>query len=363
MLVLEDGSVFEGFGFGVKKKVVGEVVFNTGMVGYVEALTDPSYTAQILVSTYPLIGNYGVPLNKRDCFGLLESFESDHIMVEGFVVSEICKKPSHHESGMSLNEWFVQHGKCGIEGIDTRELVKIIREKGTMKGILEVGHPKREELLSEITLVEDPNKKNLVAAVSKEVPVVYGNGKKKIVLIDCGLKASILREILKQDTTVLRVPYNTTAEQILDQNPDAVVVSNGPGDPKILKGTISTLKTLIANRIPLFGICLGCQLLALALGADTYKLKYGHRSQNQPCVEVNTKKCYITSQNHGFAIKHSSLPKGVIAWFENANDKTVEGICHKDKPIAAVQFHPEATPGPNDTSWLFDDFLKGLNND
>ncbi len=363
MLVLEDGSVFEGFGFGVKKKVVGEVVFNTGMVGYVEALTDPSYTAQILVSTYPLIGNYGVPLNKRDCFGLLESFESDHIMVEGFVVSEICKNPSHHESGMSLNEWFVQHGKCGIDGIDTREIVKKIREYGTMKGILEVGHPKKEELLSEITLVEDPNKKNLVAAVSKEVPVVYGNGKKKIVLIDCGLKANILREILKQDTTVLRVPYNTTAEQILEQNPDAVVVSNGPGDPKMLKGTISMLKTLIANRVPLFGICLGCQLLALALGADTYKLKYGHRSQNQPCVEVNTKKCYITSQNHGFAIKRESLPKSVIAWFENANDKTVEGICHKDKPIAAVQFHPEATPGPNDTSWLFDDFLKGLNND
>jgi carbamoyl-phosphate synthase small subunit len=347
-LELEDGSVFHGFSFGARRSVAGEVVFNTGMVGYPESLTDPSYHGQILVLTYPLIGNYGVP-ESSTAGGLGQHFESDRIHIEALIVSEYSFEYSHWSARRGLADWLVEHRVPGLYGIDTRMLTKRLRDEGTMLG--------RIIFFNDELNFCDPNTSNLVEKVSVSEPVEYGAGDKTVVLVDCGVKHSIIRRLVERGLRVRRVPWN---HDFTREPFDGVVISNGPGDPKMCRETIETLRRVIEKDIPVFGICLGNQILALAAGADTYKLKFGHRSQNQPCVEVGTKRCYITSQNHGFAVDGRTLPKGWRPWFINANDGTNEGIRHAGGRFRSVQFHPEATPGPVDTGFLFEDFRRLL---
>ncbi|MDO8741333.1 MAG: glutamine-hydrolyzing carbamoyl-phosphate synthase small subunit [Candidatus Woesearchaeota archaeon] len=347
-LVLEDGSVFCGSSFGSEKSAAGEVVFNTGMVGYPETLTDPSYRGQILVLTYPLIGNYGVPGNETED-NLLKYFESGKIQISGLIVSNYSENYSHWNAKKSLSDWLKENNIPAIQGIDTRELTKKLREKGTMLGKIIYGNNDIE--------LEDPNKRNLVAEVSIKEPITYEKGKTKVVVIDCGIKNNIIRSLLKRNITVIRVPWDY---DFLKLEFDALLISNGPGNPKMAKETIANVKKALESNIPTFGICLGNQILALAAGGDTYKLKYGHRSQNQPCLEIGTKRCFITSQNHGYAVDIKTLPNEWKPWFVNVNDNTNEGIKHSAKPFMSIQFHPEAAPGPVDTGFLFDKFLEML---
>lgn len=363
VLILEDLSIFWGTGIGYPCSVSGEVVFNTGMVGYTESLTDPSYFGQILVQTYPLIGNYGVPsYNITDKFGLPLHFESEKIQVRGYVVSSLSENFSHWASKMSLDEWLFKQKIPGIEGIDTRELTKKLRKKGAMLGILKVGVKDidKNRIKSEIKKIKDPNRKNLVKEVSIDKIEYYKTLNKNsptIVLIDCGVKYGILRNLLNKGVNIVRVPYDYPAEKILNFNPSGVVISNGPGNPKNCPETIETIKKLLETEIPILGICLGLQLLVLAAGGDTYKLKFGHRGQNHPCLDLKLKKCYITSQNHGFAVKNLEKT-GFEINLININDKTIEGITHKKKSVFATQFHPEASPGPYETEFFFDQFLE-----
>ncbi|MEY4747100.1 MAG: hypothetical protein RLZZ416_149 [Candidatus Parcubacteria bacterium] len=343
-LILKDGTVFEGESFGASVSTAGEVVFNTGMTGYVESLTDPSYAGQIVVLTYPLIGNYGVPDHS--------TWESEKIRVSGLVVSEYSQNYSHRDAIRSLAEWLKASGVPAIMGIDTRALTKKLREHGVMLGQLIEGEP---------GAFIDPNKENLVAKVSPKEVRTYGNGAVKIVAIDCGMKENIVRSLTRPETTVIRVPWDY---DFLKKPPaggyDALFISNGPGDPTMCKPTIEHIRAAMKTGKPILGICLGNQLLALAAGAKTYKLKYGHRGQNQPCIDAETGRCYITSQNHGYAVEKRSLPRGWKEWFVNANDGSNEGIAHKSRPWRSVQFHPEACPGPTDTEWIFDRFIDDL---
>ncbi len=366
-LVLEDGTFFSGKGFGAPRTVSGEVVFSTSMVGYPEALTDPSYFGQILTLTYPLIGNYGVPAYEDNVFGLPVYFESIGIKVTGLVIQELCQKPHHWMSKRTLDQWLKSEEVPGIYGVDTRRLTKKLREKGVMLGILEVCkkgvEPDIEELLEKVKKVLDPNTQDLCRKVTVKEPIFYGsNGRKKVVLIDYGVKAGILRELLTRKIEVVRVPYSFTTEKILNFEPDGVVLSNGPGDPKVLpKVCTETVRRLVNENVPIMGICQGTHVLSLSLGGDTYKLKYGHRSQNQPAYDLETGRCYITTQNHGYATKAESLKNTDLeVWFINANDKTVEGVKHKDGKTFAVQWHPEAAPGPYDTEFLIDKFLENI---
>lgn len=349
-LVLEDGTEFTGKSFGFNRSVAGEVVFNTSMTGYPENLSDPSYTGQILVATYPLIGNYGVPDEVREN-GLLKYFESDKMRISALVISDYSFSYSHWNSNKSLATWLKENKIPGIYGIDTRALTKIIREKGAMLGKIIANN-------SEIDFY-DPNQANLTDQVSTQQVVTYGSGKHRIVLVDCGVKNNIIRCLLKRDTTVIRVPagYDFTNEEY-----DGLFLSNGPGDPKTAEATIEHVRKAYEIGKPIMGICLGCQIMALASGADTYKLKYGHRSHNQPVLQVKTDKCFITSQNHGYAIKMDTLPSEWEPLFINVNDNTCEGIKHKSKPFFAAQFHPEASSGPTDTEYLFDDFIALIEN-
>jgi carbamoyl-phosphate synthase small subunit len=347
-LVLEDGSIFEGYSFGSKKVVNGEVVFNTGMVGYPESLTDPSYRGQILVLTYPLIGNYGVPGNEKED-NVLKNFESDRIQVQGLIISDYSDRYSHWNAKKSLSEWMKEYNIPGIYGIDTRELTKKLRKKGTMLGKIIYG----KESLS----FEDPNKRNLVSEASVKKPVIYKKGKKKIILVDCGTKNNIIRAFLRRNFTVIRVPWDYN---FLNEKVDGIIISNGPGDPKKCRQTIENVRKALLKNTPILGICLGSQILALAAGANTYKLKYGHRSHNQPCIESGTKRCYITSQNHGYAVDADTLSEDWREWFFNNNDNTNEGIIHISKPFFGTQFHPEASPGPDDTEFLFDLFIRSI---
>jgi carbamoyl-phosphate synthase small subunit len=363
VLVLEDGSTFVGYGFGAPKKVSGEIVFSTSMVGYPESLTDPSYKGQILTFTYPLVGNYGVPPYDKEN-RVLKYFESDDIKVTGFVIHELCKNPFHWASTRTLDQWLTDEDVPGIYGIDTRKLTKKLRVKGVMLGILKVceadEEPDLPKLLKEVKTVQDPNSTDLAKQVTVKESIRYESGGNKLaVLIDCGVKYGIIRNLLKRGFDVMRVPYDFSAEQILDYKPDGVMISNGPGDPKQCVKTIKTVRELMDEDMPMMGICLGTQILALALGGDTYKLKYGHRSQNQPALDLETGRCYITTQNHGYTAERDSLKDtGLDVWFMNANDKTVEGVKHKTKPAFALQWHPEASPGPYDTEFLFDRFRK-----
>lgn len=349
-LQLEDGSIFEGYSFGDKKATSGEVVFNTGMVGYPESMTDPSYHGQLLVFTYPLIGNYGVPDDTKED-GLHRFFESDRIQTQGIIIADYSDEYSHWNATRSLSEWMRSQQIPGICGIDTRALTKKLRIKGTMLG--KIIYDKNDDT----SKLVDPNQRNLVAEVSTSQPVLYRKGKKKIILVDCGTKYSIIRAFLQRNYTVLRVPWDY---DFLKEKPDGVVISNGPGDPTQCQHTIQHIRTALKKNIPILGICLGSQLLGLAAGARTYKLKYGHRSHNQPCVEQGTKRCYITSQNHGYAVDSNTLPEDWRVWFYNNNDDTNEGIIHLSKPFFGAQFHPEASPGPDDTEFLFDMFTRAM---
>jgi carbamoyl-phosphate synthase small subunit len=347
-LVLKDGSVFQGRSFGAKNAVAGEVVFNTGMIGYPESLTDPSYRGQILVLTYPLVGNYGVPGDERED-NLEKHFESGNIQVQGLIISDYTDSYSHWNAKRSLSEWMKEYNIPGIWGIDTRELTKRLRKKGTMLGkiVYDAKH----------IPFEDPNRRNLSAEVCIETPTVYRRSKKKVVLVDCGTKNNIIRAFLRRDLTVLRVPWNY---DFLKEKADGIILSNGPGDPKRCEETIENVRRALSRTTPILGICLGSQILGLAAGANTYKLKYGHRSQNQPCLEMGTKRCYITTQNHGYTIDSGTLPEDWREWFFNNNDGTNEGIVHISKPFFGMQFHPEASPGPDDTEFLFDLFLRAM---
>mgnify|MGYP006288055661 CR=1 FL=1 len=345
-LILEDGSVFQGNSFGYKKSVAGEVVFNTAMTGYPESLTDPSYKGQILVSTYPLIGNYGVPEEIEEN-SIKKFFESDNIHVTGLVIADYSFEYSHWNSHKSLAAWLVEKKVPGIYGIDTRALTKKLREKGTMPGKIIFN--------DEDIDFYNPDTENLVEKVSISEKKTYGNGKYKIILVDCGVKNNIIRCLLARDTTIVRVPWNYDYSK---EEYDGVLLSNGPGDPKMCESTIQNLSKAIKKDKPVFGICLGNQLLALASGADTYKLKYGHRSHNQPVLKHSTNRCYITSQNHGFATDVETLGNEWEPLFTNVNDNTNEGIRHRTKPFFSSQFHPEASSGPTDTEFLFDDFME-----
>lgn len=344
-LILDDGSIYNCKSFGYPSSVAGEVVFNTAMTGYPESLTDPSYYGQILISTYPLIGNYGVPDNKI-CNGIPEIFESSQIQVNGFIISDYSFEYSHWNAKKSLADWLIENKVPGIFGIDTRALTKKLREKGSMLGKI---------IFDDVDIdFIDPNIENLVEKVSCKEKVVYGNGKKKIALVDLGVKNNIIRCLLKRDTTIIKVPWNY---DFTKEDYDGIVISNGPGDPTFCETTVNIIKKVINDYKPIFGICMGNQLLSLAAGGKIYKLKYGHRSHNQPVQQIGTNKCFITSQNHGYAVDDSHLDEGWEPYFVNLNDNTCEGIKHKEKPFFSTQFHPEASSGPTDTEFLFDEFL------
>jgi carbamoyl-phosphate synthase small subunit len=346
-LILEDGTTFEGRSFGYTKGQAGEVVFSTGMVGYPEALTDASFAGQLLVMTYPLVGNYGVPPNIL--------WEGDRIHVSGLIVSNYIDTPVHAQSTTTLASWLQQQKVPALEIKDTRLLTQHIRRHGAMLGKI---------VFDDDIPFYDPNQDNLIAQVSTPHVIYEGrqdgqHDKKTLALIDCGTKRNIQRCLLQRNLEVITVPWNY--DLFSPDNPftfDGIVISNGPGNPKKVTTTIDTIRTALEHNIPTLGICMGNQLLTLAAGGDTYKMKFGHRSQNQPCLLENSRRCYITTQNHGFAV--DIVPDGFAPWFTNANDGSNEGIKHTSKPFMSVQFHPEAAPGPVDTEWIFDYFVEQI---
>ena len=349
-LLLDDGSVFHGKSFGYEKATAGEVVFNTAMTGYPESLTDPSYSGQLMVLTYPLVGNYGVPPRTFEGNGLATFMESEKIHAEAIIVSDYSFEYSHWNAVESLGSWLKDEKVAGIYGIDTRELTKLLREKGSMKGKIVF------DAADEIDFV-DPNLINQVDIVSCKEVITYGNGSKKVVLVDCGVKHNIIRCLLKRDVTVIRVPWNY---DFTNMEYDGLFISNGPGDPDTCEAAVINIRKAMERNTPICGICMGNQLLAKAGGASIYKLKYGHRSHNQPVRMVGTERCFITSQNHGYAVDNSTLGADWEPLFINMNDGTNEGIKHKTKPYFSAQFHPEACSGPTDTEFLFDKFVELL---
>lgn len=347
-LILEDGTVFEGKSFGYENSVAGEVVFYTGMTGYPESLTDPSYSGQILVSSYPMVGNYGVPKDESEN-GISRFFESESVHITGLIVSDYSFEFSHWNAEKSLADWLKENKVPGLYDIDTRALTKILREKGSLLGKIEFeGQP---------VDFFDPNLENMVAKVSCKEISEHGNGEHRVVLIDCGVKHNIIRCLIDRNATVVRVPwdYDFTNEKY-----DGIFLTNGPGDPAMCEVTVDNIRKVLDDDKPLMGICLGNQLLARAAGADTFKLKYGHRSHNQPVILVGTERCFITPQNHGYAVSPETLLGDWEPLFINANDGTNEGIRHKTKPFFSTQFHPEATSGPVDTEYLFDEFMESI---
>lgn len=345
-LILENGKVFQGFSFGADQDVIGEVVFTTGMTGYLETLTDKSYYGQIITQTFPLIGNYGV---------IPSDFEAPTVSAKGYIVKHWCQEPSNFRNEGTLDIFLKQQHITGLYGIDTRELTKILREQGTMNGLITTNLQRVDMEKIKSYQVEEA-----VESVSvKEEVVVNPDGRFSVVLLDFGYKENILRELVKRNCKVWILPYNTGPERIKELNPDGIMLSNGPGDPAKNIQVIEHLKEITKLGIPMFGICLGHQLLALSFGFRTEKLKYGHRGANQPAKDLFTGRTYITSQNHGYAVSISSIDEAKAQlWFVNVNDSTCEGLKYRHAPIFSVQFHPEGCGGPQDTGYLFDEFLK-----
>lgn len=362
-LILADGTVFEGKSIGAQGKTIGETVFTTGMTGYLETLTDPSYFGQIVTQTFPLIGNYGV---------IPSDAESMQSWVRGYIVREICDLPNNFRCQKTLDEYLKEQNIVGICGIDTRALTKKLRESGVMNGMLLSGNEadafSDEILINYIEEIKQYKIRLAVESVSISKKDITNsnnleknksnNQVKKVVLWDFGAKANIARELCKRGCEIITVPYDTSAKEIIDINPDGIMLSNGPGDPSDNTKIIQEIAKLCESNIPIFGICLGHQLLALACGAATSKLKYGHRGGNHPVKNLETGRVYITSQNHGYAVEAQSLPSFAKMSFMNVNDGTCEGVKYCDIPAFSVQFHPEACGGPKDTNFLFDDFIK-----
>jgi carbamoyl-phosphate synthase small subunit len=355
MLRLEDGTELRGRAFGASRPVAGEVVFNTGMAGYVEALTDPSYRGQILVLTYPLAGNYGVPAPRAR--GSLDApYESDRIQVQGLVVQNYVEDYSHHAARRSLHEWLAAEGVPAVTGIDTRTLTRRLREHGTMPGWLYPSSLSADEARARAAAVE--MREEVFRLVAPSGPLRYPGGRYTVLLVDAGAKDNIVRSLLARDATVIRAPWHAELAPLAERA-EGILIGNGPGDPKDLMPLVQQVRALLASyRKPIFGVCLGNQILALAAGADTWKLPYGHRGVNQPVQDLMTRRCYITSQNHGYAVRDESLPRDWEPWFVNINDGTNEGIRSRQQPHFSIQFHPEASPGPQDTAFLFDDFMR-----
>lgn len=366
-LALEDGTVFEGEGFGAEGEVYGEVVFNTALTGYQEILTDPSYKGQLVTMTYPHIGNYGISSKDE---------EANRIWAEGFIVRELSPVVSNYRSEEALSDYLKRHGKIGIQEIDTRKLVKHLRDHGAKKGVISTmdGNPKSlvKKAQDSASIVGI----DLVKEVTCKKPYDFTEGlengfewgepgkpKKiyKVVAIDCGIKKNILRKLNQHGFQVRVVPASTPAKEILDMNPDGVFLSNGPGDPAAVPYVVDTVKGLIGKK-PVFGICLGHQMLGLALGGTTSKLKFGHRGGNHPVMDLKTRKIEITSQNHGFAVDPQSLPNDVEVTHTNLNDQCCEGLAHKKYPVFSVQYHPENSPGPHDSDYLFGRFREMVEN-
>lgn len=353
-LILDDGSIFQGFCFGYEKPVAGEVVFNTAMTGYPESLTDPSYAGQLMVLTYPLVGNYGIPPRTFQDNGIATWMESKKIHAEALIISDYSYEYSHWNAENSLSEWLKEENIPAICGIDTRALTKLLREKGSMKGKIVLDDPNEIDFY-------DPNAINQVARVSCKEVIRYNEGahKKQTILIDCGVKHNIIRSLLKRDLTVVRVPWDYDFNQLTF---DGLFISNGPGDPDTCTAAVQHIRKALDGNKPICGICMGNQLLAKAGGASIFKLKYGHRSHNQPVRMVGTNRCFITSQNHGYAVDSNTLGNDWEPLFTNMNDGTNEGIRHKTKPFFSSQFHPEASSGPTDTDFMFDQFAEMLTN-
>ena len=347
-LILEDGTVFEGTSIGSSREVISEIVFNTSMTGYLEVLTDPSYAGQAVVMTYPLIGNYGI---------CREDMESRQAWPDGYIVRELSRIPSNFRSGDTIDHFLKEQDIPGISGIDTRALTKILREKGTMNGMITTnGDYDLEEVKEKI---RQYTVKGVVLKTSVKKPYVLPGDGKKVALLDCGAKDNIARNLNKRGCEVTVYPADTPAEPILKTNPDGIMLSNGPGDPAENVGIIEEVRKLYESSVPIFAICLGHQLMALATGAKTYKLKYGHRGGNHPVKDLETGRVYITSQNHGYAVDEESLdPSVAVPAFVNVNDKTNEGLKYVGKNIFTVQYHPEACPGPLDSGYLFDRFMR-----
>ena len=347
-LILEDGTVFEGTSIGSSREVISEIVFNTSMTGYLEVLTDPSYAGQAVVMTYPLIGNYGI---------CREDMESRQAWPDGYIVRELSRIPSNFRSGDTIDHFLKEQDIPGISGIDTRALTKILREKGTMNGMITTnGDYDLEEVKEKI---RQYTVKGVVLKTSVKKPYVLPGDGKKVALLDCGAKDNIARNLNMRGCEVTVYPADTPAEEILKINPDGIMLSNGPGDPAENVGIIEEVRKLYESSVPIFAICLGHQLMALATGAKTYKLKYGHRGGNHPVKDLETGRVYITSQNHGYAVDEESLdPSVAVPAFVNVNDKTNEGLKYVGKNIFTVQYHPEACPGPLDSGYLFDRFMR-----
>ncbi|NMC36225.1 glutamine-hydrolyzing carbamoyl-phosphate synthase small subunit [Candidatus Beckwithbacteria bacterium] len=344
-LHLEDGSSYQGQSFGLSSETAGEVVFSTGMTGYEQSLTDPSFADQILIFTYPLIGNYGIAKKQMVAKHLVQNFESEKVQVRGLVVSELCHVPSHYQASLTLDTWLKKEKIPGISGIDTRSLTQKIREGGVLRGAIS---PQKQYRFKKFPSM------HAVSQVSCRQSIIYpakNKSAKKIVLIDCGVKHGIVRELLSLGYHLIRIPWD--ADPLALGKIDGVICGNGPGDPKDCPQTVANIQKVLKAQIPFLGICLGHQLLSLAIGADTYKLPYGHRGLNQPCMDLTTKKAYVTSQNHGYAVDRKTIPAAYGEWFINLNDQTNEGIFHKKLNIRSVQFHPEGCPGPFDTKHIF----------
>lgn len=348
-LILEDGTIYKGYGFGSDVEMTGEVVFNTAMTGYQETLSDPSYNGQIVIFTYPLVGNYGI--NRDD-------YETINPSIKGMVVREHCNKPSNFRCEYTLDEVLKSLNIPGISGIDTRSLTRKIRQFGTIKGVITDIANDSSEVLAKLKNTDLPT--DQISQVSTSKSFLSSGRGHRVVLLDCGAKSGILRELNARDCDVIVMPYNTNAKEILRQNPDGIMLSNGPGDPEDVMETVETIKELV-GKVPIFGICMGHQLLALACGAKTYKLKFGHRGANQPVKNLLTGRVDITSQNHGYAVDIESLKNTDLELTHVAvNDGTCEGLRHKEYPVFSVQYHPEASPGPHDSSYLFDEFISNM---